>query len=150
MTEVDNSLNEYLDRVNAISERARAAQQNLARIHPSVTGGDGAVTVTVSSVGALVDISFGPSARDLDLAELASLVKRTAQAARIRAAHETQDALAGLVGNNSDTMNYLRRQLPGLSEDEPDLSARPGGAARPPADRRTPPDEDDGFAGRGA
>jgi hypothetical protein len=119
-------------------------------VRPSVTSADGAVTVTVSAAGALDDISFGAAAGDHSLDDLAGLIKRTAQSARVRAAVQTQAALAELIGESGPAMDFLRSQLPALREED---SAEAAGAAAGAA-RSDYTDDDaddaDGFVGRGA
>jgi len=98
MTDPAETLRAYQQRVEEIAARADATRARLAALRPAVTSPDGAVTVTVSSVGALVDLSFGPAAERVELAELARLVVTTAQAARAEAARQTEATVAELVG----------------------------------------------------
>lgn len=98
MTDPARALSAYQQRVQDIASRADATRSRLAGLRPAATSPDGAVTVTVSSAGALVDLTFGPAAEQLELAELARLVVATAQTARADAARQTEAALAELVG----------------------------------------------------
>jgi len=124
MTDPAETLRAYDQRVQDIAARADVTRARLAALRPAVTSPDGAVTVTVSSMGALVDLAFGPAAERLELADLARLVVTTAQAARVEAARQTEAAVAELVG-------------------EP--AARQAMAAPEPAD----PDDEPGYRGRG-
>ncbi|SOD72398.1 YbaB/EbfC DNA-binding family protein [Jatrophihabitans sp. GAS493] len=124
----------YQLRVGEIAERAEAARSQVAAIRPSVTSDDGAVTVSVTATGSLAGIEFGASARDLDLPELAAKIMRTAQQARVQAAEEAQQVLGALVGESGAAMDFVRSQLPALSEPVPEPPNR---------------DFEDGFQGRG-
>src|SRR3954452_16174124 len=88
----------YEHRVQDIATRADATRARRAAVRPAVTSPDGAVTVTVSAIGALVDLSFGPAAGSLELADLARVVVATAQTARAEAARQTEATVAVLVG----------------------------------------------------
>src|SRR3954452_23421214 len=88
----------YEHRVQDIATRADATRARVAAVRSAATSPDGAVTVTVSAVGALVDLSFGPAAESLELSDLARLVVATAQTARAEAARQTEAAVAELVG----------------------------------------------------
>ena len=98
MTDSAEPLRAYEQRVQDIAARADATRARLAALRPAVTSPDGAVTVTVSSVGALVDLTFGPAAERLELADLARLVVATANTARTEAARQTEAAVAELIG----------------------------------------------------
>jgi len=128
MTEPVETIRAYEQRVQDIAARAGSARARMAALRPSATSPDGAVTATVTAVGALADLSFGPAAADLELAELARLVVATAQTARLEAARQTEAAVAELVGA--------------------DAAAR---AMAPPVAVPSAPDadEDEGYTGRG-
>jgi DNA-binding protein YbaB len=132
MTDPVETLRSYEQRVQEITERAGATRARLAALRPAATSPDGAVTVTVSSTGALVDLAFGPAAERIALPDLARLVVATAQTARSEAARQTEAAVAELVG--SDT-------------------ARRAMGPPPTADERIEPEDESGdqpgYRGRG-
>ncbi len=147
MNATPSPLADYEQRVSVLAQRAQSAREQVAKVRPSVTSADGAVTVTVSAAGALDDISFGDTAGDHSLHDLAALIKRTAQSARVRAAVQTQAALAELIGDSGPAMDFLRSQLPALREEDP--AATSGDVAGATRSDYTE-DDADGFVGRGA
>jgi len=133
MTDPVETIRAYEQRVQDIAARAGSARAGLASLRPSATSPDGAVTVTVTAVGALADLRFGAAAAGLELPDLARLVVATAQTARLEAARQTEAAVAGLVGADA-AHQVMATQLP--------APARPEGAE---------PDEDEpdeGYRGR--
>jgi DNA-binding protein YbaB len=127
MTDPVETIRAYEQRVQEIAARAGTARARMAALRPTATSPDGAVTVTVTAVGALADLSFGPAAADLDLPELARLVVATAHTARLEAARQTESAVAELVGADA----AARAMAPPVP-----LAAATG-------------DEDEGYTGRG-
>ena len=126
MTDPAETLRAYEQRVQDITARADVTRARLAALRPAVTSPDGAVTVTVSSMGALVDLAFGPAAERLELADLARLVVSTAQAARVEAARQTEAAVAELVGKPAARQAMAAPEpAAGLAdEDEPGYRGR--------------------------
>src|SRR4051812_14218169 len=98
MTDPVETLRAYEQRMHDLTTRADAPRVRRAALRPAVTSPDGAVTVTVSAVGALLDLSFGPAAESLELPDLARLVVSTAQTARAEAARQAEARVAELVG----------------------------------------------------
>lgn len=111
-------LSSYLREVDALAGRAEEAKKQLKQLSGSLTSGDGAVTVTVNAAGALQNLTFGPRADDLPKARLASLILATARRAQIQAAQQVTSILAPIVGENSDAMRFVQRQIP--VPEEPD------------------------------
>ncbi|SDJ43571.1 YbaB/EbfC DNA-binding family protein [Frankineae bacterium MT45] len=138
---------EYQQRVAEIAERAELARTRVAEIRPSVTSDDGAVTVSVTATGSLVGIEFGSTARDLELSDLAAKIMRTAQRARVRAAEETQQVLASLVGESSAAMDFVRSQLTALSDSDDSSDGATSGSSNPGVAADESPE--DGYQGRG-
>ena len=134
MTDPAETLRAYQQRVQEIAERADATRARLAALRPAVTSPDGAVTVTVSSVGALVDLVFGPAAERLELTDLARLVVSTAQAARAEAARQTETTVAEQVGD--ETAHEV-------------MSTGAAGAADDAVDGGDAADDETGYRGRG-
>ena len=130
MTDPVETIRAYEQRVQEIAARAGSARARMAALRPSATSPDGAVTVTVTAAGALADLTFGPAASALELAELAKLVVATAHTARLEAARQTEAAVAELVGADA-AHQAVTTLLPG-----PDAAAAPD------------PDDDEGYRGR--
>jgi len=118
MTDPAEPLRAYEQRVQDIAARADATRARLAALRPAVTSADGAVTVTVSSVGALVDLAFGPSAERLELSDLARLVVATANTARTEAARQTEAAVAQLIGEPAAHQAMAAPEPAAPSEDD--------------------------------
>jgi hypothetical protein len=120
MTDPVETLRSYEQRVQEITARAGATRARLAALRPAATSPDGAVTVTVSSTGALVDLAFGPAAERIALPDLARLVVATAQTARSEAARQTEAAVAELVGPaaaHQAMATAVPAPAPGITED---------------------------------
>lgn len=117
-------------RMVAEAERVRA---ELTSTKVAETGRSGAVSVTVNPGGVLTDLRLGRAARDLSLVELAAAIMETYQRAIAKAAERSTEIMAGLVGEDSDAMHFLRTAV-SAPEPEPDSSRR----------RRWPGDEGDG------
>ncbi|MEO9137992.1 MAG: YbaB/EbfC family nucleoid-associated protein [Jatrophihabitans sp.] len=160
MTQTDDALGAYQQRVSEIAERAAIAREQMTAVRPSITSADGAVTVTVSAAGALEGITFGDAASAMELSQLSSVIMQTAMRARVAAAEQTRSALAGLVGESSPVLELMTRDIPTI-EDEDDESSPAvadlddAAAARPtavhrPAHAVSEPDDEDGFTGRSA
>lgn len=136
MTDPVEAIRTYEQQVHDIAARAGSARDQLAALRPSASSADGAVTVTVTAAGALADLTFGPAAADLDLGDLARLVVRTAQTARLEAARQTEAAVAGLIGASA-AHDVMASQFPGAD----------GAGDSPPA---APDDDEPGYRGRSA
>jgi DNA-binding protein YbaB len=162
----------YQREVADITAKAEEAKEQIKNLTGTATSQDGAVTVTVSGAGALLDVSFGSEADGLPRAQLASSIMATARRAQAQASQRILDIMGSLVGEESDAMNFVREQIPSPEEpDEPEppeelpRSSYPGQQAmddepatppppptpaplpRPPrAPRRPVADDDDDFA----
>jgi hypothetical protein len=110
--EPEELLADYRARVAGIAERAQAARARIATVRGIATSSDGAVTVSVNVQGALEDLSFGPAADSLALAELAATILRTSRKARVQAATAGADALVPLIGTDSAAMSLVRANIP--------------------------------------
>jgi DNA-binding protein YbaB len=109
--EPEQRLASYQHRVGQIGRRATDAQQGLATVAESATSSDGAVTVTVSPAGALLELTIGPRAEELTRVQLAAAILATAQRAQAGAARQAAEVMRPLLGDNSAAMGYLRSQL---------------------------------------
>jgi len=115
--------------LRALREKARQLETDAARIHEelaassaSVSSPDGAVTVTLSATGALLDITFGAKAANHKPEALGPLVMRTVEVARQAistriAATVTEPAAA----------EYLRGLMPAPVPAKPQPAREPDG-----------------------
>ncbi|WP_219418264.1 YbaB/EbfC family nucleoid-associated protein [Pseudonocardia nigra] len=101
-------LTSYQERLRDIRARTTAAQRALAEVSGTATSRDGAVTVTVTPGGALQQITFAERADDLTRAQLAAAVLATARQAQAEAARSAADAVAPVLGADSEAMAVLR------------------------------------------
>jgi DNA-binding protein YbaB len=131
----NETLSSYLREVEALAGRAEEAKKQLKQLTGSLTSGDGAVTVTVNAAGALQNLTFGPRADDLPKERLASLILATARRAQIQAAQQVTSILAPIVGEDSDAMRFVQRQIP-VPEEPEDTWSTSQPAQAPPT---TPP-----------
>jgi DNA-binding protein YbaB len=111
-------MSSYMQEVQALAQKAEEAKKQLKELTGSLTGGDGAVSLTVNAAGALQSLSFGPRADEMPRAQLASLVLSTAKRAQIKAAQQVTSILAPIVGEDSDAMRFVQQQIP--VPEEPD------------------------------
>jgi DNA-binding protein YbaB len=111
-------LSEYMQEVDALAQRAQEAKKQLKQLSGTLTGGAGAVTVTVNAAGALQALSFGPRADDMPKERLAALILSTARRAQIEAAQQVTAILAPIVGEDSDAMRFVQEQIPVPPEPE--------------------------------
>ncbi|WET81788.1 YbaB/EbfC family nucleoid-associated protein [Amycolatopsis sp. QT-25] len=135
--------------------KAEQAKADLENNVVTLSSPDRLVTVTVNPGGGLTSLALSPQAQDRPPAQLASLIMSTYRKATTRAADRTLEIMAGLTGEDSEAVDFLKSTLPPREEPqatpEPDDSARFGVPAEPPP---TPPakprpprpisDEDDG------
>lgn len=127
----------YQREVEDLARKAEEVKRKLKELSGSLTAGEGAVSLTVNAAGALQSLTFGPRAEEMPRAQLAALVLSTARRAQIEAARQVTSILAPLVGEDSDAMRFVQRQIP-VPEEPEDV---------PPASQRRPraADADDGF-----
>jgi DNA-binding protein YbaB len=114
---------------------ADAGLEALSAVRPVATSSDGAVTVTVTTAGALHDISFGPAASALDVGALGPLIVATSDQARRRAAAHTRAAMVKILGENHPALALVNEQLPdpqpaGVEPHRREHRATPGSARR--------------------
>ena len=87
--------------------------------------------------GGLTALTLSPDADRMGHRRLAALIMTTYQQAARQAATRTMEIMAGLVGQDSEALDLVRRTMPATGE---------------PEDLRTPPpdpEDDGGFSGFG-
>ncbi|SDL19809.1 YbaB/EbfC DNA-binding family protein [Lentzea albidocapillata subsp. violacea] len=156
MTDPNQLIEDYEQRTAALLERAAEAKSQIANLTGAATSTDGAVTVSVSAGGALLNLSFGTKADDMPKDRLAALVMSTAKRAQAQAVGQIATIMAPLIGDNSEAMQFVQSQIPPIEvPDEPAPAApqqfvvneeqQDAAAAEPPAPRpvRRPAEDDD-------
>jgi hypothetical protein len=119
-------------RLVAEAERVR---EELASTVVTETSRDGAVSLTVNPGGILTDLRLGRTASDLSLLKLASAIMDTYRRAIGTAADRTTEIMAGLIGEDSDTMHFLRTALPPPENETPRRRRWPGDEGDEPPPR---------------
>jgi DNA-binding protein YbaB len=118
-------LSDYEQRMATLLERAEEAKTQIGELTGTATSQDGAVTLTVSAAGALVDLSFGAESDAMPRARLAALVMATARRAQAQATQRITEIMAPIIGDNSDAMRFLNEQVPQIEvPDEPPPAPR--------------------------
>jgi DNA-binding protein YbaB len=131
-TGADDWVSTYLRRAEETQARAEEAKSRLARVAARLSSHDEAVTLTVNASGALQNLTFGAAAETMSRDALASSVLATARQAQADAARQVAVAMSPLIGEDSEAMDFLRRQVPGQAEPEDgtDPSDRTGSPQR--------------------
>lgn len=159
MTDPHQLLDDYEQRTAALLERAEEAKAQIAGLTGSATSSDGAVTVSVSAGGALLNLSFGAKADDMPKDRLAAVVMSTAKRAQAQAVGQIATIMAPVIGENSDAMRFVQEQIPPIdipddevgepvprrqfvvNEEQQDATATQ--PAPPPRPARRPAEDDD-------
>ncbi|ANN16379.1 hypothetical protein SD37_12445 [Amycolatopsis orientalis] len=152
-------MREQEQRSAALLAKAEQAKTDLENNVVTLSSPDRLVTVTVNPGGGLMSLALSPQAQERTPAQLASLIMSTYRKATTRAADRTLEIMAGLTGEDSDAVDFIKSTLPPREEPrptaEPDDSARFGLPAEPPSGPPSGPpakprpsrpasDEDDG------
>ncbi|MDX8051304.1 YbaB/EbfC family nucleoid-associated protein [Lentzea sp. BCCO 10_0798] len=156
MTDPNQLIEDYEQRTAALLDQAEEAKSQIANLTGAATSTDGAVTVSVSAGGALLNLSFGTKADDMPKDRLAALVMSTAKRAQAQAVGQIATIMAPLIGDNSEAMQFVQSQIPPIDvPDEPEPAAPPqfvvneeqqdAATTQPPAPRpaRRPVEDDD-------
>ena len=101
----------YRRRLQEFGERAERAQRELGAVCVTATSPDGAVTVTVTSTGALQGLVLSERAEGMPRDRLAEAVLATARTAHGDAARRATEVVAPLIGDHSAAMAVLRSHL---------------------------------------
>lgn len=105
-------LDSYRARLTSVGERAARAREALAGVEATASSRDGSVTVTVNPAGALLGLVLGERSEAMSRVQLAAAVLAAAQQAQADAARLATDALAPLLGEDSEAMRVVRSHLP--------------------------------------
>lgn len=110
-------LREQDARIEALKAEAEQAGAALAAARVTRVSQDMSVTVTVNPSGGLEDLLLTARATQLGPTRLAAVVLDTYAKACADAARSTLEIMSGLVGNNSEAMEFLRSTLPATDTD---------------------------------
>jgi DNA-binding protein YbaB len=116
----DAVLRTLRERAEGIEARAEQLRAGLEAASASASSPDGAVTVTLSPTGALLDISFSAKAAGHKPEALGPLVMSAVRAAQRQVSAKLTESLEGTFGDPS-TMDFFRRFVP---EPEPEPARR--------------------------
>jgi hypothetical protein len=130
---------EQEQRTAALRMQAETARAELGQARITETSRDESLTLTVNPAGVLLDVAFNHRAEGLSSTQLGSTVMETYRRAQAKAAQRTTEIMAGLIGEDSDSMAFLKSVMPPPPGDSPS-----GPAPRPVAGFE---DDDQGFSG---
>lgn len=146
MSDYQDQVDELLADYRRSREQLASVHQELSAIRESAMSADRAVTATVGPQGTLVDLAMTEDAFQRHTpAALAKLVVRTTTAAADRAAERAQQALAPVLGSDTDPAAVLGGRADLTEAEIAPPEPEPAPAARSP---RREHDEDDGFENR--
>jgi DNA-binding protein YbaB len=95
-----------------MQQKSARVQGQLRDLVTTVSSVDGAVTVTVNPEGVLSGLVLSPRAEGMSPAQIANQILQTYEMACSQASARTVEIMSGLVGENSEAMDFLRAQLP--------------------------------------
>lgn len=133
MTDPDQILANYEGTLAEAQRRSDAIRETLATLQVTERSADGQISVTVNDAGNLVDLKLGSALQRRDGDAVSREVLRVVQAAQGRVATTVREAMAPLMGADSEAMHMMMDRL---------QSAQPE-ASRPPQPPRRPDDDDD-------
>lgn len=102
----------FEERIEVMRRRAEEASTALTEGETTHTTRDGAVTVTVSATGALVDLKFGMRAEGMSAPQLSIAVMSAYREAATESARRLQETMTGIVGEDSEIMDVFRANVP--------------------------------------
>lgn len=109
------------ERLATLREHSDRAKGELAAARVERTDRDHVVTVAVNTSGALLSASFSPRAQGMSPAQLSTKLMQTYGEAVRDAAKQMLGIMSGLIGEDSDSMAFLKSTLPDLDgEDDAD------------------------------
>lgn len=136
--------------------KAEVAKTELANNVVTLTSRDRLVTLTVNPGGGLTSLTLSPQAQDKPVSQLATLIMSTYREATTKAADKTLAIMAGLTGEDSEAVEFIKSTLPPREEPAPapveedrrfaieDDAPEPPPPAPRPRPRRPDSGEDDG------
>lgn len=163
MADPDQILANYEGTLAQAQRRSDAIRETLATLQVTEHSADGQISVTVNDAGNLVDLRLGNALQRKDGDAVGREVLRVVQAAQGRVASAVQEAMAPLMGADSEAMHMmmdkLRSAQPPPEPGRPSWGPRESGfgqieddhppAPRPPRPPRQPEDDSDDDFGNG-
>ncbi|MET9225353.1 YbaB/EbfC family nucleoid-associated protein [Lentzea sp. NPDC003310] len=146
MIDPEQLLSQYEGRLAEAQAKSDAIRENLAHLQVTESSPDGQITVTVNDSGNLVGLQLGQALQRKDGNAVAQDVLRTLQAAQSRIANTVQEAMAPLMGADSEAMHMMMDKLRSAQPPPPPEQYAPGGGRWAPTEQRLGAIEDDGVA----
>ncbi|HEX8869438.1 MAG TPA: YbaB/EbfC family nucleoid-associated protein, partial [Lentzea sp.] len=111
MTDPDQILANYEGTLAEAQRRSDAIRETLAALQVTERSADGQISVTVNDAGNLVDLKLGNALQRKDGDTVGREVLRVVQAAQGRVAATVQEAMAPLMGADSEAMHMMMDKL---------------------------------------
>jgi hypothetical protein len=141
-TDPERWAREQEQRSQVLRAEAEHARAELGQARITETSRDESLSLTVNPAGVLLDVSFNHRAEGMSPTQLGTTIMETYRRAQVRAAERTTEIMAGLIGEDSESMAFLKSVMPQPADDDDD---RPSG---PPRGRVAGFDDDsEGFSG---
>ncbi|MFC3448444.1 YbaB/EbfC family nucleoid-associated protein [Amycolatopsis speibonae] len=121
-------MREQEQRSAALLAKAEQAKTDLENNVVTLSSPDRMVTVTVNPGGGLTSLALSPQAQERPPAQLASLIMSTYRKATTKAADRTLEIMAGLTGEDSDAVDFIKSTLP--PREEPQAAPEQNDSAR--------------------
>ncbi|MGW6444190.1 YbaB/EbfC family nucleoid-associated protein [Lentzea sp. NPDC055074] len=144
MIDPEQLLSQYEGKLAEARAKSDAIRENLAHLQVTERSPDGQITVTVNDSGNLVGLQLGQALQRKDGAVVAQDILRTLQAAQSRIANTVQEAMAPLMGADSEAMHMMMDKLRS-AQPPPPAGPYPSGGGWAPAEQRLGAIEDDGV-----
>ncbi|WP_394621183.1 YbaB/EbfC family nucleoid-associated protein [Lentzea sp. JNUCC 0626] len=141
MIDPDQLLSQYEGKLAEAQARGDAIRETLAHLRVTERSPDGQIAVTVNDAGNLVGLELGQALQRKDSAVVAQDVLRTVQAAQSKVANTVGEAMAPLLGADSEAMHMMMDKLRSAQPPPPE-QGREGWA---PSEQRLGAIEDDGV-----
>ncbi|SER45998.1 YbaB/EbfC family nucleoid-associated protein [Lentzea albida] len=146
MIDPDQLLSQYEGKLAEAQAKSDAIRENLAHLQITERSPDGQITVTVNDAGNLVGLQLGQALQRKDGTAVAQDILRTLQAAQSKVAATVQEAMAPLMGADSEAMHMMMDKLRSAQPPPPAEQYVPGGGGGwAPTERRLGAIEDDGV-----
>ncbi|SMD20795.1 YbaB/EbfC family nucleoid-associated protein [Lentzea albidocapillata] len=146
MIDPEQLLSQYEGKLAEAQAKSDAIRENLATLQVTERSADGQITVTVNDSGNLVGLQLGQALQRKDGAAVAQDILRTLQAAQSKVANTVQEAMAPLMGADSEAMHMMMDKLRSAQPPPPVEQYVPGGGGGwGPTQSRLGAIEDDGV-----
>jgi DNA-binding protein YbaB len=113
MIDPEQVLRGYEDTLVEATRKSEAIREGMANLLVTERSADGQISVTVNDAGNLVDLRLGNALQSRDGAAVGQEVLRVVRAAQGRIATAVQEAMAPLLGEDSEAMRFMVDRLRG-------------------------------------